>query len=626
MLQFSSSTGQPRAVYEEIMAVAWEPLLVVNCVSRVVIDANQAALRLYGFARSELIGSDFGQRFSAPHYVNDIFSQHRDYVPLRFQRGRAERHIPVEMSLRYFQNGENECAAVALREISERIERERLDNESERKYQSLFEASPYPILILNSQGMIVDANRCAQNYYGYEHSELIRLEWRQLDVTAGTLHFMSRPTLLGARQHQRNDGSGFMAEVMLSYFRLHGQSLILALVRDVTEHWRTFQQLQESEARWRFAIEGNGDALVDWPIQHDGSYYVSPSLSLSLGYDPELDSHLNAEDWLRRVHPDDRRSLESAINSHIAGSEAVVQTEFRMREQQGDYRWMALRAKIIVSAQVKRLIGAVRDIHEDRMRQLREVADRGRLFRLERMAAAGEMLSALAHEVNQPLTAVSNYSALVIRQFAGGHDREMIERSLRVISEQALRAGEIVRRIREFVRRSEPNLKHTDLNALIRRVAAWCQNEAAAAGIQIRLDLDGLLGEISLDILQIEQVVFNLIRNGLEAMSDELPGVPRMLLVSTHAAEGAVLVRVRDFGVGLNQLAEEKMFEPFVSSKPEGMGMGLAICRTIVESHGGEIWAESPVDARGTLFSFTLGVPRRIHAQTVSQGEVHAGR
>lgn len=623
MSKFSSSIGQARAVYEEIMAVAWEPLLVVDCSDRTVIDANQAALRLYGFSRAELIDSDFGQRFSAPHYVNDIFSQHRDYVPLRFQRGRAERHIPVEMSLRYFLAGEKEYAAVALREISERIERERLDNESERKYQSLFEASPYPILILNSQGMIVDGNRCAQNYYGYEHADLIRLEWRQLDITAGALHFMSRPTLLGARQHQRSDGSGFMAEVMLSYFRLHGQSLILALVRDVTEHWRTFQQLQESEARWRFAIEGNGDALVDWPIMHDGSYYVSPSLSLTLGYDPELDVNLTSEDWLRRVEPEDRRILETAISAHIAGQEPVVHVEFRMREQSGDYRWMALRAKIIVSGQVQRLIGAVRDIHAERMRHLREIADRGRLFRLERMAAAGEMLSALAHEVNQPLTAVSNYSALVIRQFAGGHEREMIERSLRVISEQALRAGEIVRRIREFVRRSEPNLKHADLNALIRRVAAWCQNEAAAAGIQIRLDLDGLLHEISLDILQIEQVVFNLIRNGLEAMSDDQSESPRLLVVSTHVAEGAVLVRVRDFGVGLDRLAADKMFEPFVSSKPEGMGMGLAICRTIIESHGGEIWAESPADGRGTLFSFTLGIPRV--AQTVSKGEAHAG-
>lgn len=623
MSKFSSSIGQARAVYEEIMAVAWEPLLVVDCSDRTVIDANQAGLRLYGFSRAELIDSDFGQRFSAPHYVNDIFSQHRDYVPLRFQRGRAERHIPVEMSLRYFLAGEKEYAAVALREISERIERERLDNESERKYQSLFEASPYPILILNSQGMIVDGNRCAQNYYGYEHADLIRLEWRQLDITAGALHFMSRPTLLGARQHQRSDGSGFMAEVMLSYFRLHGQSLILALVRDVTEYWRTFQQLQESEARWRFAIEGNGDALVDWPIMHDGSYYVSPSLSLTLGYDPELDINLTSEDWLRRVEPEDRRILETAISAHIAGYEPVVHAEFRMREQSGDYRWMALRAKIIVSGQVQRLIGAVRDIHAERMRHLREIADRGRLFRLERMAAAGEMLSALAHEVNQPLTAVSNYSALVIRQFAGGHEREMIERSLRVISEQALRAGEIVRRIREFVRRSEPNLKHADLNALIRRVAAWCQNEAAAAGIQIRLDLDGLLHEISLDILQIEQVVFNLIRNGLEAMSDDQSENPRLLVVSTHVAEGAVLVRVRDFGVGLDRLAADKMFEPFVSSKPEGMGMGLAICRTIIESHGGEIWAESPADGRGTLFSFTLGIPRV--AQTVSKGEAHAG-
>ena len=603
------STGRVgQSFLAELMLVAWDPLVVVDCLTLCIVEHNPAASRFYGLSREELIGSDFGKRFSESRHVTDIFSQHRDYIPLRFQRGRGERHIPVEMNVRYFQEGGREYAAIALREITERLERERIDNESERKYQSLFEASPYPILIVNLQGMIVDANRCAQLHYGYEHEQLIRLEWANLDPTAGVLQFMPRPTMLGAREHRRSDGSRFIAEVMLSYFRLRGQSLILALVRDVTEHWRTFQQLQDSEARWRFAIEGHGDALLDWPLQADGSHYVSPALSVMLGYTPEDDIDLGAEGWQGRVHPDDSALLDSAINAHYAGHEPIVQVEYRLRTQSGDYRWMALRAKVIEMRNRGhgRLIGAVRDIHEQRMRQLKEIGDRGRVFRLERMATAGEMLSALAHEVNQPLTAISNFSALAVRQFANQVDDQSIAKSLKVISEQALRAGEIVRRIREFVRRSEPNIQPANINTLIRRVVGWCENEAAAAGIQMALELDLGMPNIELDILQIEQVLFNLLRNGLEAMLDDELSRPRRLVVSSHRGETELRVCVRDFGEGLDEKVSAQMFEPFVSSKPEGMGMGLAVCRTVIENHGGKIWAEAPQEGRGTIFMFTL--------------------
>ncbi|WP_374328557.1 PAS domain S-box protein [Azonexus sp.] len=595
--------------YSELLAVAWDPLLIVACDDYRIVDLNPAACRLYGLPREQLIGTSFATRFSETRYLDEIVSLHRDYVPLRYQRGRGERHFPVELAIRYF-HGEDgaEYAAIALRDISERIERERIDNESERKYQSLFEASPYPILILNMQGMIVDANRCAQGCYGLEHEALVRMGWEQLEPTASPLLFVSRPTMLGARQHRRSDGSLFMAEVMLSYFRLRSQSLILALVRDITEHWRTFQQLQESEARWRFAIEGAGDAMIDWPLQRDGSHFVSPILSSMLGYDPEADEGLDADGWMDRVHADDREMLTVRLQAHLRGSEPILQVEFRMLECAGGERWMALRAKVIQRGgePVGRLIGAIRDIHRSRMRQLREATQRERIFRLERMATAGEMLSALAHEVNQPLTAISNYSSLVVRQFARDPGDESIARSLRVISEQALRAGEIVRRIRDFVRRADPCFCLADLNSLIVRVAGWCENDASNAGIQIVCDLAPDLPEIELDILQIEQVLFNLLRNGIEAMHDEKLSRPRRLLISSLWDGEALQVKVRDHGEGIDEAVAVAMFEPFVSSKPEGMGVGLAICRTVIEGHGGQIWAESPVGERGTCFNFTL--------------------
>jgi two-component system, LuxR family, sensor kinase FixL len=615
----SSEHDDYRQRYQEVMAAGWDPLLIVHCGSHQIVDANPAACRLYGMNRSEIIGSSFSARFSEQRFMADIFRTHRDYVPLRFQRGPAGRHFPVEMSLRYFTASDGECAAIAVRDISDRMSRERADNESERKYQSLFEASPYPILMLTTQGMIVDANRCALLFYGYEHDELAGRDWSSLEAGVGPVSFLARPTVLPATRHLRKNGSNFMAEVVLSYFRLHAQSMVLALVRDVTEHWETFAQLQESEARWRFGIEGHGDALIDWPVQRQSGsrFYVSPMLSRMLGYDEAEDTHLDADAWDERVHPDDRQLLIAAIQLHMQDQSPIVQAEYRMRTASGEYRWVALRARFISMGEsaTGRLIGAVRDIHESRQHKQQELANQEKMFRLERLATVGEMLSALAHEVNQPLTAITNYSSLGIRQLSKPGNNEEVRTSLSVINSQALRAGEIVRRIRDFVRRGEPNYVPADLNQLVQQVVLWAKSQAEAAGIAIQMDFDSRLPLVDLDVLQIEQVVFNLLRNGIEAMRDEKQSRPRTIILKTLRLDDMVEVSVRDHGEGMQMKSAEDAFDPFVSTKPDGMGMGLAISRTIVESHRGRLWAEAVPGERGTRFAFTLNLLRPARRQ-----------
>ena len=616
-------------ISREVMDVAWDPLVIVHCASQQILDANPAAFRLYGMSRQEMLGSDFSLRFSDKRFTADIFKNHRDYVPLRFQRGSAGRHFPVEMSLRYFAAEAGECVAIAIRDISARMTRERADNESERKYHSLFEASPYPILMLTHHGVVVDANRCALIFYGYEHDDLVGSDWSQLEAAGSHPSFYSRPTVLPVTEHRRKDGSCFMAEVVLSYFRLHAQPMVLALVRDVTEHWQTFAQLQESEARWRFGIEGHGDALVDWPIIRGKTgerFYVSPMLSRMLGYDEVADCQLDAEAWNARVHPDDLPLMVSAIQSHVLGYAPIVQVEYRMRCQSGDYRWLALRACCIPlnGNAAGRLIGAVRDIQESHEHKQQELANQLKMFRLERLATVGEMLSALAHEVNQPLTAISNYSALGMRQLNQQDNTAAVHRSLGVINAQALRAGEIVRRIRDFVRRSEPNYQATDFNHLLRQVIPWVRSQAEAAGINIRTQLAANLPEVDLDRLQIEQVVFNLLRNAIEAMHDETESRPRQVVLSTRIVEDQVECSVRDYGEGLREKPGEDPFDPFVSSKPEGMGMGLAIARTVVESHRGRLWAESVAGERGTRLAFTLNLQRPAITKQLNDGnEAH---
>ena len=598
-------------LYRELMAVSREPLLLIGCAERKILDLNLAACQLYGMARAQLIDSPYTTFFTEARFLEDILDEHRDFVPLRYQRDGHGRHFPVEMSLRYLDSAQGEVAVISLRDVSERLTRDRHANENERKYRALFEASPYPILMLSMQGLVADANRCAHLQYAYEEGELSGCEWAVIDGSGNMPQFSVRPTVLPTTGHRRKDGSTFMAEVVLSYFRLHGQPMILAVIRDVTEHWNTFQQLQASEARWRFAIEGHGEALIDWPLEsNEDDYYISPVLSRALGYDEQADRAVPMTVWHARLHPDDREIIEWAIRNYLDSGVPNLQVEFRLRESTSDYRWFSLHGKSVggQGGRPRRLVGAISDIHLSRERKLQEVADKDRLYRLERLAAVGEMLSALAHEVNQPLTVIANYSAVAMRQLARDLGKEDVGKSLGVINGQALRAGEILRRIRDFVRRGDPSCQPTNLNQLIQKVVGWLEQQLLSAGIFIQLDLDISLPDLPLDVLQIEQVVLNLLRNAIEAMEDNLLSKPRKIVVSTlHAGEN-VEVCIRDYGHGLPESTACDMFDPFVTSKKDGMGMGLAICRTVIESHGGRLWAESVSGERGTRFIFTLAV------------------
>ncbi len=246
-----------------------------------------------------------------------------------------------------------------------------------------------------------------------------------------------------------------------------------------------------------------------------------------------------------------------------------------------------------------------------------------------RLITMGEMASSLAHELNQPLTAISNYSmgtvARVRRTIATGATTDPIEllSMLQKTSAQAERAGNIIRRIREFVKRSEPRKQRCRIRAIVDDAVGFAEIEASKRRIAIRTDVPAHIADIDADAILVEQVLLNLIRNACEAMVDSARADPRdaeivmsvrdtihdALPASGPEAEGAwtdlVEFSVADRGHGIPDELREKLFEPFFSTKSEGMGMGLNICRSIVEFHRGRLWAV-PNPGGGTIFRFTL--------------------
>ena len=256
---------------------------------------------------------------------------------------------------------------------------------------------------------------------------------------------------------------------------------------------------------------------------------------------------------------------------------------------------------------VKRIFtGFIHDITHRQQTESRLQDLQSELAMVGRLSEMGTLASSLAHELNQPLTAVANYCETARDLLASGPGEEMIPTILEALDDataQAIRAGQIVRRLRDFISHGESERRLESLPRLVTEANALALVGSREHGIEVQVQLDPGADEVFVDRIQIQQVLVNLIRNAIDAMAD---GPVRSLVISTALGVGeTVRVSIEDSGSGIGDDVASQLFQPFVTSKKSGMGIGLSICRSIVEAHGGQIWFEPAPDS-GTIFHFTL--------------------
>ncbi len=349
----------------------------------------------------------------------------------------------------------------------------------------------------------------------------------------------------------------------------------------MTQRKRAENSLRESQERFDQLLRSLDDVV--WSATEGEMLYVSPAVETVYGRSVE-EFHKNSDLWLDVVHSADRDHVARGAAELLARGQASL--EYRIVRPNGEVRWIHDRKSAVprVDGRPKRMSGIATDITERKHAEEQLRKKEIELAHVSRLSTMGEMVAGIAHEINQPLHAISNYAAACQRMIgkSEGQDSDVAANLCREISEQAVRAGEIIRRLRNFVRKSAAVGSSFDLNAAVRDSAEMLTFSARDLDISIALELSEEPATVHADEVQIQQVVVNLLRNAIEAMCEVGTG-ERVATVRTVLKNGKVEFSVADCGPGISGDDRNRVFDAFYTTKESGLGMGLAISRTIVE-------------------------------------------
>jgi PAS domain S-box-containing protein len=397
----------------------------------------------------------------------------------------------------------------------------------------------------------------------------------------------------------------------------------MGVVLDVTERKRAEENLRESEERFRTMADTapvmiwmSGTGKLCTFFNKGWLDFTGRTLEQELG-----------DGWTEGVHPDDfDRCLEIYTNAFNARREFTA--EYRLRRFDGKYCWILDRGVPRSEAKGHFLgyIGCAIDITERKRGELEAVQQRAELAHIARVSTMGELAASLAHELNQPLTAILSNAQAAQRFLAlKPPDLEELHEILKDIVQDDSRAGEIIRRMRALVKKDELEFALLDLGNVVSDVVLLTHSDATLHNIRVLLEIKPDLPAVRGDKVQLQQVLLNLLLNAFDAVRNS-PENERSVAVEADRDGASMLkIAVHDSGIGLTGDEIAKIFQPFYSTKRDGLGMGLSICRSIVEAHGGRLWAENNFD-RGATFYFTLPFEKLVEQQMTKMGNLTMSR
>jgi two-component system sensor kinase FixL len=377
------------------------------------------------------------------------------------------------------------------------------------------------------------------------------------------------------------------------------------LSQDLLRTARLSDDLRESEHRMALVTHAANLGMWVWDVVKDEVWMTDKGRAL-FGLSP--DALLDYRTLVARVHPEDRSTQKAAIRRALENQDEYA-SEYRVLLPDGQVRWIAGRGRVEFSgSKPLRMRGVSLDITERKQAELEAARQRMDLAHASRLTMVGELTASIAHEINQPLGAIlSNAETADILLESKQPQLEEVQRILADIRKDDLRASETIRRVRELLRKRELELKPIDLNAVISDVLRLLDGETHRRGVEIEKQFVDALPAVRGDAIHLQQVLLNLILNGMEAVSESSATNRRITIGTAYDGKDNVEVVVEDSGPGIPSERLALLFDSFFTTKPHGMGLGLSIVRSIVEAHGGRIWAENN-SSGGACFRFTLPV------------------
>jgi PAS domain S-box-containing protein len=501
-------------------------------------------------------------------------------------------------------------AAISLENT--RLYRDLEDREA--RIRRLVDANILGIFIWDFEGAIVEANEAFLHMLQYGHEDVAsgRVRWTDLTPPEWREHDEGALAKLKAtgmvppyeKEYFRKDGRRVPVLVAGAVFEEGGGEGV-AFALDLSEQKRAEEALRCSEAYLLEAQRLTHTGSWAWSPVTDDIRYWSEECYRVLGFDP-AGSPPRFETFFQRLHPDDQPGFRELIQTAIR-EKAEWEADYRIVHPDGPVRDIHVVGHPVLSSSghLVEFVGTVIDVTERR----RAEQERARLRQMEadlahinRVSTLGEMAASLAHEIKQPIAAAITSANSCIEWLA--HEPPNLDRARAAaarIDKYGNRAAEIIDRIRSLYKKSPPQRELVDVNGIIHEMLTLLKGEATRYPIAMRAELATDLPKIMADHVQLQQVFMNLMLNAIEAMKDS----GGELTVKSHLQDGQLQFSISDTGVGLPMEKMDQIFSAFFTTKPQGSGMGLAISRSIVESHGGRLWATAN-DGRGAIFHFTL--------------------
>ena len=500
--------------------------------------------------------------------------------------------------------------------IEERVTGESELRESESRFQIVADAAPVLIWMAGVDKLCTFFNKPWLQFTGRSMEQELGNGWaegvhqddleRCLQVY--TSAFDARQPFVMQYRLRRDDGEyRWLSDQGVPRYDAQGTFAgYIGSCVDVTELMTKDEALRQSEERMRLAAAAVNLGIWEWHLATNEIWATNARRAV-LGW-PST-GKVTFEDFLSEVHPEDRSRIRQTINDAVRDAKDY-ESEYRLVLPDGIVRWMSTRGSIQFDSAGKpsRLLGISIDITARKQAELDAQRGRAELSHLSRVALMGEMSASIAHELNQPLSGILSNAAAGQRFIDRGDvDLREVRELLGDIISDGRRASDVVRGIRGMVKKQQLARRSVNLNEVVMDAWRMTSSDALLHSCQLETSLDPNLPAIDGDPVQLQQVLLNLVINAFDAMRDT-PASKRKVLIATQSnGDGTVRTSVRDYGVGISEEMRDRLFDPFFSTKTEGLGMGLAIVRSIVESHGGTITAEN-ADGGGTRFEFILPV------------------